>query len=125
MLNRFVFYLVLMNLGLLSAPVAALAVAEIELNSHLNQALNARIALSDIKSGDVDSLSVRILDVNNGSNVVPGTLNIEVVGENNKHFIQITSSESIREPILSFTLELIWGQGRLIREYDLLIDPSR
>lgn len=123
MLNRFVFYLVLIILGCLSTPVVALAVSEIELNSNLNQALNARIVLSDIKSGDLDSLNVRILEVNNGAGVLPGAFDIEVVGEDNKHFIHITSSKSIREPILSFTLELIWGQGRLIREYNLLIDP--
>ena len=99
--------------------------ADIELNSYLNQELNAKIGLSDLKSGDLESLNIRIIDVNNGSDVSPGSLKIEVLGEGNKHFIQITSNESIREPILSFSLELSWGQGRLIRDYDLLIDPIR
>jgi len=125
MLNRILLNLVLVFVGLFSVSVNALSVADIELNSHLNQALNAKIGLSDLKSGDLDSLNIRIIDVNNGFGVSPGSLKIEVLGEGDKHFIQITSSESIREPILSFSLEISWGQGRLIRDYDLLIDPIR
>jgi pilus assembly protein FimV len=87
--------------------------------------LDAKIAINDIESGDLDRLNARILDVNKGSAVMPGTLKIEIIGEQSGHYLRITSLESIREPILSFTIELTWGQGRLIREYDLLIDPAR
>ncbi len=125
MLDRILLNLVLVFMGMFSVSVNALSVADIELNSYLNQELNAKIGLSDLKSGDLESLNIRIIDVNNGSDVSPGSLKIEVLGEGNKHFIQITSNESIREPILSFSLELSWGQGRLIRDYDLLIDPIR
>lgn len=125
MLDRILLILVLVFVGLFSVSVNALSVADIELNSYLNQTLNAKIGLSDLKSGDLDSLNIRIIDINNGSDVLPGSLKFEVLGEGNKHFIHITSSESIREPILSFSLELSWGQGRLIRDYDLLIDPIR
>ncbi|NNE39002.1 MAG: hypothetical protein HKN08_11905 [Gammaproteobacteria bacterium] len=125
MLNRYVFNMMLALLGILSSPVTALSVADIELNSYLNQALDAKIALGDIESGDLDSINARIVDVNKGSAVSPGTLRIELVGEDSRHYLHVTSRESIREPILSFTIELTWGQGRLIREYDLLIDPAR
>lgn len=125
MLNRILLKLVLVLLGLYSVSINALSVADIELNSYLNQTLNAKIGLSDLQSGDLDSLNIRVIDVNAGSAVSPGSLNIEVIGEGNRHYIHVTSSESIREPILSFSLELSWGQGRLIREYDLLIDPIR
>ncbi len=125
MLNRYILIMLLSLPGVYLTPVSALSVADIELNSYLNQALDAKIALSDLQSGDLHRLNARIVDVNKGSAVMPGSLKIEIIGEERGHFLHITSRESIREPILSFTIELTWGQGRLIREYDLLIDPAR
>ncbi|MFN3919304.1 MAG: FimV/HubP family polar landmark protein, partial [Methylohalobius sp.] len=37
--------------------------------------------------------------------------------------IQITSNEVIREPFLDFLLEVEWPQGRMLREFTVLLDP--
>lgn len=49
-------------------------------------------------------------------------LNAELVDDNTGCYIKITSKEIIREPVVTFTLELIWPAGRLQCEYSLLID---
>ena len=51
-------------------------------------------------------------------------LKLEVKDEGNRHYIQVSSKYIIREPILSFTVELAWAEGRLIREYSVLMDPK-
>src|SRR5690606_1490944 len=35
---------------------------------------------------------------------------------------RVTSSEPIQQPLLTFLIEVDWGQGRLVREYSALLD---
>ena len=37
--------------------------------------------------------------------------------------IRVSSKNAIREPILDFMLEVYWPQGRLLREFTVLLDP--
>ncbi len=39
--------------------------------------------------------------------------------------IRVTSSRPIDQPLLTFLIEVDWGQGRLVREYTALIDAPR
>ena len=41
--------------------------------------------------------------------------------ENNR--IVLTSREAVNEPYLNFLIELNWPQGRILREYTVLLDP--
>jgi pilus assembly protein FimV len=51
-------------------------------------------------------------------------LNFQLVETQAGHdYIHVTSQEPIREPFLSFLLELSWANGRLYREYTVLLDP--
>ena len=40
-----------------------------------------------------------------------------------KDYITVTTREPIREPFLNFLLEVNWLNGRLVREYTVLLDP--
>ncbi|MGD8926234.1 MAG: FimV/HubP family polar landmark protein, partial [Thioalkalispiraceae bacterium] len=40
-----------------------------------------------------------------------------------KYFITLRTQESIREPFLNFLLEMNWKNGRMLREYTVLLDP--
>lgn len=107
------------------APAAfALALSEITLNSHLNQPLDARVELSGVDSADLVGLNVLIHypDAGNYQQVMP--LKHEVKEDHRGHYIQISTTEPIREPILTFTLEVDWAKGRFSREYTLLLDPK-
>lgn len=112
---------------LLSKPflVFALALSDLELQSHLNQRLSARIALTDVPTGEIGDLNIKVRktvdELSPGRQVV---LQHEVVAEGSKYYLSITSRDVIREPILSIVVELDWSSGHLLRNYALIIDPQ-
>ena len=104
--------------------VYALAMAEIKLNSSLNQSLDAVIDLS-AANDELESLNVsvsRLARDTSGLQRWPGIMVRLVREENGRNYIKITSKDPIREPVLNFLLELDWSKGRIKREYSLLID---
>lgn len=109
----------------LSPAVSALALSDIELHSHLNQPLEARVNLSGVDGADLAGLNVLIHAGGAGKYQEMVPLKHEVKEDSaGRHYIRITSSRAIREPILTFTLEVDWSGGRYSREYALLIDPQ-
>lgn len=118
------FFAVCLSICCYMTTAQALSLSEIELNSFLNQPLDARISLVELKPVDLETLQLRILDSSNLPGAAASMLKIEVKGEGNRHYIHLTSQESIREPVLSFNLEMVWSEGRLIREYSVLMDPK-
>lgn len=102
-----------------------MALTDVELQSHLNQRLSARIQLLDLPDGGVDELDVRVTD-NRDLNVAGMhiVLNYEVVADGSDYYLVVSSREAIREPIMSFLVELNWSAGRLLRNYALIIDPK-
>jgi pilus assembly protein FimV len=111
----------------LPIPSIALAVvlSEVDLETHLNQPLSARIELRQISMEDLDSLDVQISEITDTVTSNRHTvLNYEVVTEGANHYLRISSRDAIREPILSFVVELNWARGHMIRNYALIIDPQ-
>ncbi|NKB38314.1 MAG: hypothetical protein GKR93_14310 [Gammaproteobacteria bacterium] len=107
------------------SPVFALALSDVELQSHLNQRLSARIMLTDVQAEEISELNIgvkEIADENSAARQV--VLKHEVVAEGSKYYLTITSKDVIREPILSFVVELNWSSGHLLRNYALIIDPQ-
>ena len=105
--------------------VQALVLSEVELETHLNQPLSARIRLQQISAEELAGLEIRISEVID--TVASGrrtVLKHEVVTEGSNHYLIISSRDAIREPILSFKVELNWAAGHLIRNYALIIDPQ-
>jgi pilus assembly protein FimV len=114
----------LLATALFHPAVQALAMAEIQINSSLNQPLDAVIDLS-AEEDELLSLQMsvsRLEALSAGIQRWPG-LKIKLIREENgRNYIKITSKEVIREPILGFVLELDWSKGRIRREYSLLMD---
>lgn len=116
--------------ALSSGAASALGLGEVDLKSSLSQPLVAEIEL----------LQVRDLAPNE---VVPNLASPEeftkagvdrqyfltdlkftpVIKPNGKSVIRVTSSKPVREPYLNFLVEVLWPNGRLLREYTLLLDP--
>lgn len=94
------------------------------MKSYLNQKLDARIALGGINTEDLQNLEMRFITATEGSVERSTALSAELINDKSGQYIQITSKEIMREPVLVFTLELSWPAGRLQREYSLLIDPK-
>jgi pilus assembly protein FimV len=116
--------------GLGSGVAQALGLGEIELQSYLNEPLDADINLRKSSGIDPDNVFVSIASPRD----------FERVGLDRSHFltqldfkvttapdgslvINVTSRKALREPYLNFLVEVTWPQGRLMREYAVLVDP--
>jgi pilus assembly protein FimV len=102
----------------------ALTLSDIETKSFLNQVLNARVNITNAGAAELENLEIGFVE--STMQAVSGAihLNAELVDDSTGSYIQITSKEIIREPVVTFTLELVWPAGRLQREYSLLLDPK-
>ncbi len=111
-----------LGLCLFMGQTKALGLSDIELNSHLNQKLDASIQINAIAASELDTLSVT-LSQQYGEGMTRQQLKYEIVNTAAGNFLKITSSNVIKEPIVSFQLEINWPQGHLVRDFSLLIDP--
>lgn len=112
---------ILAGLAVLQSAMA-LAVSDIELASALNQKLNARIYLLSAGNDELNTLQVKLRQVETAGQR-DMVLEYTVVKDGGRPSIIITSADAIREPILNLELELNWSSGHLLREYTLIIDP--
>ena len=108
----------------------ALGLGKLQLNSALNQPLDARIELLSASADEIESLNVGLADnaafrrARIDRPFVLSKLKFEVKEvEDGADYIQVSSRDSIREPFLNFLLEAGWSSGRLYREYTVLLDP--
>lgn len=116
--------------ALSSGMAHALGLGEVTLQSSLNQPLVAEIELlevRDLASNEViPSLASPEEFVKAGVDRQYFLTDLKftpVLKPNGKSVIRITSSKTVREPYLNFLVEVLWPNGRLLREYTLLLDP--
>ncbi len=118
------------SLAALYAGVAgALGLGEIQLESALNQPLNAIIELQGSEGLGPDDVIVRLAqtsDFDNAGIDKPYFLNdlrFTPVVQNRRLTVQVRSTQPVREPYLNFLVELRRPSGRMLREYTVLLDP--
>lgn len=116
--------------ALSSGMAHALGLGEVTLQSSLNQPLVAEIELLEVR--DLASNEV-IPTLASPEEFVKAGVDRQyfltdlkftpVLKPNGKSVIRVTSSKAVREPYLNFLVEVLWPNGRLLREYTLLLDP--
>lgn len=107
----------------------ALGLGELRLDSALNQPLSATIQLQGGEGLSPEDIRVSL--ANQEAFQSAGIdrpffltdLRFVPVVENNQLFIRVESSRPVREPYLNFLVELRRPNGRMLREYTLLLDP--
>lgn len=117
--------------GVLSTSNAfALGLGEIKVNSALNEPLNAEIELVEARKLNPLQIQPRLADINEyalagiDKKRFLSDVNFKVfVDGSGNGRIRLTSPAPIREPFLNFLVELNWPNGRLVREYTVLLDP--
>ena len=58
-------------------------------------------------------------------NYILTNLRFKVVESNGRDLIiQVSSHKPIVEPFLNFIVEVLWPNGRILREYTVLLDPT-
>jgi len=107
----------------------ALTLGEIESNSHLNQPFRGKISLHSTNVAEAKTLRVRIAPpavFNRVGIDRPKFLNgirFRTSVQNGKPVILVSSNYPINEPFLNFLLEISWPNGKLLKEYTVLLDP--
>jgi pilus assembly protein FimV len=115
--------------GLLPLCAAALGLGEIESRSYLNQPLAAEIPVFAEAAGEMAGLSVSLASPDTFAQyglqrpAFLGNLSFAVTPNPRGGVIRITSAQPVTEPFLTLLLEVQWPQGRLLREYTVLLDP--
>lgn len=112
------------------APLYALGLGTITLHSHLDEKLNADIRLySDNPaelSGALVSLASPAAFARAGIDrpLILSQLHFKLLPKVNGHpVIQVTSDQPVREPFLNFIVEVDWRNGRILRQYTVLLNP--
>ena len=112
-----------------SALAPALGLGDITLHSALNQPLRADISLVDAVGLEEGELSVSLATPDEFSRAgvervfFLNDLKFTPVLRGNRKLIQVTSGKPVTEPFLNFLVQLNQPNGRLLREYTVLIDP--
>ncbi|WP_431495359.1 FimV/HubP family polar landmark protein [Pseudomonas brassicacearum] len=112
-----------------SALASALGLGDITLHSALNQPLRADIALVDVAGigeGDLSASLASPDDFNRAGverTFFLNNLRFTPMLRGERSFIRVTSSKPVEEPFLNFLVQLNQPNGRLLREYTVLIDP--
>ena len=107
----------------------ALGLGEITVHSALNQPLKADIALIDVGTLTQNDLSVSLATAEEFGRAgvervfFLNDLKFTPILHGNRQMIRVTSSKPVNEPFLNFLVQLNQPNGRLLREYTVLIDP--
>ncbi len=116
--------------SLFSASVFAVGLGEIKQSSGLNQPLNAEIPL--LSAGDLADYEVLASLASNSEFEKVGVEKVFFLNSikfetarnsNDQIIIKLSTRKAVKEPFLNFVVELNWPNGRILREYTLLLDP--
>ena len=118
------------SLALGAGQALAVGLGQIQVKSRLNQPLVAEIPVTVDRGSDAESLAVGLASVEEFARIgiersqigVPLEF-VLVKGENGQAVIRITSTEPVRSPFLDFLIAANWSNGRVLREYTVLLDP--
>lgn len=118
-------------LAFVNDAAIALGLGGIEVFSSLNQPLRAEITLLAVRPDEREAIVAQLASdeafaragIQRGS--IPGDLSFRVTSGAlaDQAIIQVSSAQPVREPFLTLLVEVSWPNGRVVREYTLLLDP--
>ncbi|ETF08726.1 peptidoglycan-binding protein LysM [Pseudomonas moraviensis R28-S] len=107
----------------------ALGLGEITVHSALNQPFKADIALVDVGTLTQNDLSASLASADEFGRAgvervfFLNDLKFTPILRGSRQVIRVTSGKPVNEPFLNFLVQLNQPNGRLLREYTVLIDP--
>ncbi|MFW0756794.1 FimV/HubP family polar landmark protein [Pseudomonas sp. H11T01] len=118
--------------ALSSGMAQALGLGELTLKSTPNQPFVAEIELLDVKdltAGEVvPSLASPEEFAKAGVDrqaFLKDLTFITVLNPSGKSVLRVMSSKPLSEPMVKFLVQVMWPNGRLLRDYSVLLDPSK
>jgi pilus assembly protein FimV len=113
-----------------STRLHALGLGDIEVRSALNEPFSAVVSLTSATDEQLETLKVSIASREAFSRVglprpvILSDFKFSVErSQAGKPVIIITSSDPVREPYMDFLLDATWPNGRLLKQYTILVDP--
>lgn len=130
-----VFLGVLLAVAALASPLSAwaLGLGQIRVLSQRDQPLLAEIPVVSSDPGELEALQARLASPETFARVglappqgIVSDLQFAVaLDARGRPVIRVTSAQPVAQPLLTFLLEVDWGQGRLVREYSALLDTPQ
>ena len=118
--------------ALSSGMANALELGELTLRSSQNQPLDAEIELLDVRdltaTDVVPSLAPPEEFSKAGVEYAPYLEDltfIPVIVPNGRSLLRVTSSQPLPAPVVKFLVQVLWPQGRLLRDYNMLLDQAQ
>ncbi len=113
-----------------AGPVAhAAQLGPLTVLSHLDEPLNAEIEILSVQPGEDRGLAARLASraafSEAGLEYSPALFGVRVSVERrgDRRVIRLRTNRPVREPILQLLIELRWKTGRVMGEYNALLDP--
>lgn len=117
-------------IGIFPCAAFSLGIGEMELSSYLHTPLEAKIPIFSADDVPKEAIRVGLADAESFQRAGLerfhhlNKLMFEVKeAEKGQFYIDLKSKPPIREPFLSFLLEISWPTGSLVKEYTVLLDP--
>lgn len=130
MLRKVAIFIISAGLTVSPLAVQAMGFGGIKLKSSLNEKLNAEVALLSASANDIQSLTIKLateeafLRSGIDRTALLNKLKFKIKQRaNGDYYIHVTTTATVREPFMNFLLELNWKNGRMLREYTMLVDP--
>ena len=116
---------------LLPTNSLALGLGQIEVNSFLNQPLNAEIEVISARPGEIDDLLVSLASreaftragLSRPRHLLDLRFAVRKSEEGDEAVIVVSTKSAVKEPFLNFLIEADWSKGRVLREFTILLDP--
>ena len=117
-------------LAIAPVPVLALGLGQIEVLSRSGQPLVAEIPIISSDPAELSRLQARLaspetfrrIGLEPPRGAVSNLQFAVALDARGNPVVRVTSPGPIEQPLLTFLLEVDWGQGRLVREYSVLVD---
>ena len=115
--------------GLLPLTAGALGLGEITLRSALNQPFVAEIPVTAASAEELDQLNVQLAPAATFQRFgldrqrFLDDLKFQIQRDGARAVVRVSSTQPVSEPFVSLLLDVNWPQGRLLREYTVLLDP--
>jgi len=120
-------------LAVAAGPACALGLGQLQVKSRPGQPLVAEIPIISSDPSELQGLQVQLASPETFRRVgleppqgAASALHFEpALDAGGRPVIRVTSATPVQQPLLTFLLEVDWGQGRLVREYSALLDAPR
>jgi pilus assembly protein FimV len=112
-----------------SSGAHALGLGKLSVQSALGETMRAEIDVTSLTPEEAATLKVRVAPPESYRtsgveyNPVLTSTQVQVVRNNGRTVLRVSSDRSVQEPFVDVILEVTWASGRLVREYTLLFDP--